>query len=471
MAQGWESPDGSRSIVFAPGVVSAVRALAIGGFHALPKRGAEIGGLLLGRVLRTNPLLARITGFEEIPCTHAFGPSYILSDEDKLVLDAALRRERSEPVIGFVRSYTNREMVLDETDRNLFEHYFPTERAIFLLLQPRITGVCTATFLFPENGELGWEPQYAAFDFSEARLAGEGAAAAAPPPAPQTEAPAPPPESEPAPVPSFARQEPFIEPEPRTKRGMLLPLLGWIALCLAAAGIYELWTMARAPRWAPLGLTAQMSPGAIHLAWNPNSHPAHDAARGVLDIDDAGSHQRVSLTAAQVHAAAYEYRPASADVLFRLELYGGSFAAAGDSLRVVSPPPAAAAASKAPSNPAPLPEREADRTLAGSSPTNAAWLPEPLREIHPDIPSGIRARISERVVVPVEVKVAVSGKVTSASIRGAHAVSGDGVYQYLAASARQAAMQWRFSPARNKSGKPIPAARTVYFVFTNSGGG
>jgi hypothetical protein len=65
--------------------------------------------------------------------------------------------------------------------------------------------------------------------------------------------------------------------------------------------------------------------------------------------------------------------------------------------------------------------------------------------------------------VPVEVKVTASGRVTAAAAQG----SGDGLYHYLAGRARQAAMQWRFSPARAKNGKPTAASRTVYFVFTS----
>src|SRR5215472_12725170 len=166
MAQGWESPDGARAVVFARGVVSAIRARALEGFHSIPKRGAEVGGLLLGRVLRTKPLLARVTGFQEIPCRHTFGPSYVLSEEDKAGLEASLQSERPDPVIGFVRSYTGRDMLLDEADRNLFEHYFPADRSFFLLLQPRGAANCSSTFLFPEKGEVGWEPQYPAFEFS-----------------------------------------------------------------------------------------------------------------------------------------------------------------------------------------------------------------------------------------------------------------------------------------------------------------
>ena len=116
---------------------SALRARTLEAFHSIPRRGAEIGGLLFGRVLRTDPLLARITGFEEVPIEHRFGPSYVFSDEDHAYLAKALQRERPEPVIGFFRSYTGREMLLDEADRNLLTRYFSHPRSLFLLLEPR----------------------------------------------------------------------------------------------------------------------------------------------------------------------------------------------------------------------------------------------------------------------------------------------------------------------------------------------
>lgn len=538
MSQGWEAPDGSRTVVFARGIAAALRARTLEAFHSVPKRGAEIGGLLFGRVLRTKPLLARITGFEEIPCQYRFGPSYVLSGEDLPQLDAALRKERTDPILGFFRSYTGREMLLDEADRNLLSRYFPDERFFFLLLQPKSSEVCSATFLFPENGEIGWEPQYPSIEFNEARLTGQasepanqaraaepvaaaspasparhaltsrilseaaaGVAAEAPPeqrmphpvahaaladpeaavrePPPALEEPLAQPEAEP--VDAMAACEPLPAPrllplsaraggggdaEPRRKRAFFLPLLGWIVLCIAAAGVYELWTMARAPRWTPLGLSAQVAPGAIHLSWNSALRPVRDAARGTLSITDGSADNRVALTPDQIHGGQYEYHPTARNVLFRLELSGAGLQAAGDSLQVISPAPVAAAQTAKPAPPHPA-ESSADRGVEQERqgdeprPANVAVLPEPLREIHPDIPPGIRARIHDRVVVPVEVKVTAGGRVTSAAAHG----SGDSLYHYLADRATKAARGWRFSPARARNGRAVPATRTVYFIF------
>jgi len=416
--------------------------------------------------------LARVTGFEEISCQYRFGPSYVLAEEERAQLEAALTRERPDQAIGFVRSYTGREMLLDEADRNLLSRYFPDARSIFLLLQPRAHAPFLAAFLFSENGEVGWEPRHPAFEFDEARLGAlapdePAVALAETPPAPaaadEPEVAAAAPLT--ASAPPFAREREQTDAEPRPKkRRFVLPLIAWIALSIAAAGVYELWGLARAPRWAPLGLNAQMTAGAIHLGWDRSLRPVRDADRGVLTIDDGGARKRIPLEPEQIRGGGYDYRPAATDVLFRLELSGTGIQAAGDSLRVITAP---AVAAEPPQSPLRPPEAGAEREAAGPHSAGVAVLPEPLREIHPDIPAGIRARIRDRVVVPVEVKVTAAGRVISAQPHG----SGDGLYKYLADRATQAARQWRFSPARSKNGKPVPASRTLYFVFTRTEGG
>jgi hypothetical protein len=211
-------------------------------------------------------------------------------------------------------------------------------------------------------------------------------------------------------------------------------------------------------------MNAQVTGSAIDLAWDPSARLVRDASRGTLTIEDNGAEKRIDLTPQQIRSGRYTYATNKpANVLFRLQLTADN-GQAGDSLRVVSvAAPAAAQAS------APPPRQEgADRSTAEHEipppeprPANLAVLPEPTREIHPDIPPGIRARIHERVVIPVEVKVTANGRVTSASARG----SGDSLYHYLADRSTRAARQWRFSPARSKAGRPVAASRTVYFVF------
>jgi hypothetical protein len=61
------------------------------------------------------------------------------------------------------------------------------------------------------------------------------------------------------------------------------------------------------------------------------------------------------------------------------------------------------------------------------------------------------------------VEVSERGRVVHAS---AEDQSGDGVHRYLAERAAKAAREWRFVPARTRSGEHVAATKTIDFVFT-----
>jgi hypothetical protein len=61
------------------------------------------------------------------------------------------------------------------------------------------------------------------------------------------------------------------------------------------------------------------------------------------------------------------------------------------------------------------------------------------------------------------VRVSESGRVTSAVPEKGR---DDAVYRYLSERAASAARLWRFRPARTRAGAPVPATKTLYFVFT-----
>jgi hypothetical protein len=42
----------------------------------------------------------------------------------------------------------------------------------------------------------------------------------------------------------------------------------------------------------------------------------------------------------------------------------------------------------------------------------------------------------------------------------------DGLRRYLGGLAEKAAREWRFTPARNRAGKPVGGSKTIQFVFT-----
>ncbi|MGC4054054.1 MAG: hypothetical protein QM757_33640 [Paludibaculum sp.] len=79
----WTLPESGAMFTMDASLIQKLRSFVLEGFHILPKRGAEMGGILLGRVLGESPLHIEITGFEPVPCEYRYGPSYILSDADR----------------------------------------------------------------------------------------------------------------------------------------------------------------------------------------------------------------------------------------------------------------------------------------------------------------------------------------------------------------------------------------------------
>jgi hypothetical protein len=72
------------------------------GFGAVPKRGAEVGGILIGTI---QPGKVQIDDFEPIPCSYSRGPSYLLTQSEKATFDDVCRR-RSKEIVGYYRSHT-----------------------------------------------------------------------------------------------------------------------------------------------------------------------------------------------------------------------------------------------------------------------------------------------------------------------------------------------------------------------------
>jgi hypothetical protein len=116
------------------------------------------------------------------------------------------------------------------------------------------------------------------------------------------------------------------------------------------------------------------------------------------------------------------------------------------------------------------PVASADRSApieTPAEPESVAVPPSAVHEVQPQIPEGIRSRLAEQVVIPVEVEVNERGRVVRAVAETRNA---DGVRRYLAERAQKAAREWRFTPARTKAGEHVAASKTIEFVFAPSGG-
>jgi hypothetical protein len=251
------------------------------------------------------------------------------------------------------------------------------------------------------------------------------------------------------------------EPERRTSRGWMAAAV-CLAIALGSAGVYKLWSMATAPRWMELHLDARRVGSQLVVTWDGNAPGALDGTRGLLAVREKDAHREIPLDARQLREGTYTYVPFHGDVELRLILYRKGLGVAGDALRVEAiPEPVPASEVLTPD----AADRSATPQEPPSQPATARAVsgPSAVHEVQPPIPEGIRSRITDRIVIPVEVEVSAQGRVTRAT---PETQAGDGLRRYLGEQAQRAARQWRFTPARTKDGERVAARTTVQFVFT-----
>jgi hypothetical protein len=308
------------------------------GFGALPHRGLETGGLLLGSTRKDGPgrIAVEVTDFEPVDCEHASGPSYLLSDVDRRLLEARISSREANSkrvsIIGFYRSHTRRNFAITVEDAALFSAYFRKQSDVFLLVKSNEDGPPVCGFLvrkagreiygapdasFPLNRTLFEPPERVVpvrvpIAASPAPLAAAETAAVAPAAA----APAP----VAAPVPAVVKVP--VQAAVRVARPKLpLPMSGraWLAV---AAGVLillaaTLATQGRKPP-APLALSVIATGENLRFTWNHDA--SREATHGVLRIHDGGTEHQFELDARQLSAGSVSYWPRSNDVDFQLEL-------------------------------------------------------------------------------------------------------------------------------------------------------
>lgn len=368
----WEFPSRGMAVYLDYDVVDDLNGEVSRGFGMLPRRGAEVGGLLLGRVENApGQTTVIIEGFDPVPCTYPKGPSYHFGDQDRRTLEEKLPRWTAGPdkrlsVVGFYRSHTREDLVADEQDHELCSRYFPDPKSVFLLIRPFPTRVALATFLFWEGGRLERDPQCPEFRFQRAELGGGRSRphrSRQESPQEQVE-PSPEPtvvpsaEFEPPPmqilvppamaearVPQFAQ----VEAKPRSNWWLWTPV---IAIGLAAAGYWGSDAVRRyipqvhapaAPVRIELDLVAAEKGGQIEVSWNRSSPVLAAAQRAVLTIVDGEFRKDMELDAEQIRTMhRLLYTSVTPDILFRLEVFGEN-GSVSESVRVVKGPAAMAA--------------------------------------------------------------------------------------------------------------------------------
>ena len=332
----WNVPQCPFSIEYSTRVLDDIRLAVMDAFFSLPRGGAEIGGVLIGKFADGRLTISDYVGLD---CEHAFGPSFTLSpgDEGRLkeLLEAAKAGGGGAPV-GWYHSHTRSEIFLSEADLAIHQRYFGEPWQVALVLKPH-------TFL----------PMRCGFFFRDATGAIEAAStcqeftldAMPMQPVPTGAVPraseildgagieigkvipiAPAPENGSAVKPEAEKQPLLVEPPgfavappSRFQRWLKIVLAAGVGIALGGAGYQErevwwprlagIFNPSAVPAvYAPIGLNTIDTDGQLQIRWDQNSASVRQASGARLSITDGGGNAReIQLDAVRLQSGNFTY--------------------------------------------------------------------------------------------------------------------------------------------------------------------
>lgn len=147
----WSVPECPFAIEYSLRVLDDIRLAVMDAFFSLPRGGAEIGGVLLGRFENARLTIANYVALD---CEHAFGPSFTLSPRDEQKLRALLESAAgngSVPV-GWYHSHTRSGIFLSDADLEVHRRFFPEPWQVALVMKPHTFQPMRCGFFFREPG-------------------------------------------------------------------------------------------------------------------------------------------------------------------------------------------------------------------------------------------------------------------------------------------------------------------------------
>lgn len=324
---GWHPPEKQITVYLNVEVCDGLGPRATEALKSLPRRGLEVGGLLLGWVDRSGELSVIVQDFEPFEAEHARGPSYSLSETDCGRFEQRLEYWNSDPalsVVGYYRSHTRPGLYLDQDDFRIIREYFSDPGQVCLLVRPSLTGAGTAGFFFWEDGDIHRESSYLEFPFQSAQLSSEAF--------PIREirreqfVNAPVPIIAPAPVSVAAdgsRAASWQTTVEKVSRWWWIPMAAGLLMAWALGGHHpapKSAVVAPAHGQSDLALSVGKSGRGLKLSWNRNAPAVQKATSAVLWINDGGRQTKVNLAASEVESGSVVYWPTTDDVGFRLEV-------------------------------------------------------------------------------------------------------------------------------------------------------
>jgi hypothetical protein len=318
----WELPEKSVAVHLHLSVVDRLSAEVMRGFGLIPKRGAEIGGVLLGRIEEGPTTIVRIEDFEPVTCNYKRGASFLLSADDGVAFDETCSRTRPHRV-GYFRSHTRDGFSLTPEDIVLLERYFPSLGDVALLIKPFTTKVNVASFFFRENGAFQSSAPLE-FPFRRRELTGEEA----PPHRPMMDR---------LPRNSEVRLQPAeeivdtvpVEPvyavpsKSRVRSGWVWIPMSFVFLLLGLVlGFQAALTMGPRSGGGPsdfsLGLTVTREGNNLSVKWDRDAPAVKAAQKGVLEIEDGAFKKPLDLDVAQLRNGSILFTNSSPTVKFRM---------------------------------------------------------------------------------------------------------------------------------------------------------
>jgi protein TonB len=445
-------------------------------FKSVPKRGLEIGGILLGRTIpdQANPQRSSvmIEDFEAVDSVHEYGPSWRLSDSDKVSLREALERRHTARdgarLVGYFRSHTRPDFEYDDQDREVFGATEHCESPVFLLIKPAPDEASAAKIGIRVGGELS---EAATFPLNVPLLHAAGRMITEEESCPADEvakAPVIPTVSMPPPAPALPGQRHAAR-------------LFWTACTTASATLAVVMAW---PSHAPLGVN-EIPPAAVNASSTEVNVNSTEETLPYINRQTAAplpiiAEQRLKPGRPVTEIA--QSRPAGGNVAL------SEVAELKIPVPLLTPQPPAEPHPVA--RPTPFPKHqlshaepsahvESEVSVGPAGPSlkqRLSWVnpmkwtgherpqqhaAQPIHQVRPQISPQLARRAWGVENVDVKVKVEEDGHVTRADI--VH-ISGAGL---LAEPARVAALGWKFQPAR-ESGRRVASSLILHFRFNIS---
>jgi hypothetical protein len=326
----WSVPECPFVIEYRPELMQELRAAAAYGQQALARGGIEVGGVLFGS---RSPGGISIRDWRPIPCEHAAGPAFVLSDRDIAELkkllqtragDAALAE--AEPLGWFV-SHTRSDLALRDSDLAIYNEFFPAATDVTLALRPGRHGAARAGFFFRDaGGEARTDQSFLEFNIDSIESAHTGAA-----PRPRTREPeraresllpAPLPEIG-APVAEARAVRETLPVETRLRMPWPVALAAGLLLGAVAAWFALHPSQPSAPAETPVDMTVMDRDGQLVIQWDHAAEPMAAVRGGVVAIADDAPEQRFPLSAAQARTGSFTWARHSGDVRVALRFDTG----------------------------------------------------------------------------------------------------------------------------------------------------